>query len=278
MPGDKLFVNTTQTRLYRWQSQLRVGKGKFDLRASFTTFSPIQTSLLELIEFSCQNWWTRCWGCAQGIVCGSLLAREDVVHTRGWTDTSRSWQPGSPSLSSLEDKQHSTGCCFPFDVKSLGKPSGLVVVAASWGSPLCWCFWKRQAHLLRESSLETGCMEGFLCKPVTLTLQRSRWPATHPDPTCQPEELVSKSLKSSCALWNYYNVPRPSARWLGLLVPSSVAGKQNLRRRAGVGIKSLPEASLGEQPSWEGNCPWAHDGEWGGGLDVTRAALWLKPE
>lgn len=30
-------------------------------------------------------------------------------------------------------------------------------------------------------------------------------------------------------------------------------------------------------PSWEGYCPWAHNGEWGGGLGVTRAALWLKP-
>lgn len=79
-----------------------------------------------------------------------------------------------------------------------------MVGAASWGSPLCWCFWKRQAHLLRESSLETSCMEGFLCKPVTLTLQRSRWSATHPDPTSQPEELVSKSLKSLCASWNSY--------------------------------------------------------------------------
>lgn len=79
-----------------------------------------------------------------------------------------------------------------------------MVGAEPWGSPLCWCFWKRQAHLFRESSLETSCMEGFLCKPVTLTLQRSRWSATHPDPTHQPEELVSQSLKSLCASWNSY--------------------------------------------------------------------------
>lgn len=44
--------------------------------------------------------------------------------------------------------------------------------AAPWGSPLLVL--GKDAHLFRESSLETSCMEGFLCKPVTLTLQRSR--------------------------------------------------------------------------------------------------------
>lgn len=144
------------------------------------------------------------------------------------------------------------------------------------GQPSLLVLLERQAHLFRESSLKPAAWRDFSANqsPSPCREADGRPPSRPHLPARGAGFLVSEV--AVCIVDSYWVYGHACSRTRACdLIPWLEA---TFGFRMGVRIKALPEASLGACVAFLGRVlPWAHNGEWGGGLGVTRAALWLKP-